>query len=334
VRAPKSAYEKILEELPARIMEVSGGFLKIQASPDVVSPNQNLEAVAHGGINMGVLLGPHYQREMPIVNIGSLPWIFREIEQYEKALNSFLNDDFNKILKQKYRTLILVSGAFASPVIFSRQPIKSLSDLRGLKIRTAGYEVTKIVEELGGQPVNMSAAEAFLSLQEGVVEAAFTIPSNGYDIGYYEVAKYAYDWNFGNLTPWFIIANEKDWESIPAELREKVASEFKKIQSDGFLLTVKERQKTFDLLKGKGVAITQPSEDDISMIKARELLNPIFEDWVRRNEQSGIEKLGISAKSVLAQVLETTGTGGGGDPCYYPTCKCNGGPCKVECCKK
>lgn len=326
---PKSSYQVIIDGLPDRIMKVSGGLLEVQPSPRLIPPSDYLAATRNAVVNMGVLLGPYYQNEAPIINICSMPWIFRNIEKYQEAVDSFLTVDFNKVLKEKFGVVILMALAFPNPVIFSRTQIRSLEDLKGLKVRVPNYEAAKIVKHFGAEIVNVPAAEVVAAVEKGVVDAAVTQSKWGYELGFYEKTKYVYNWEFGNLTPWFVIGNRKAWEGLREGLRREVEAEFKRIQTEGFISTIKEMQKSFDLLKEKGVEIIQPSEADILKIKAPGSLNPIFKDWVALNEKRGIE-----AKSLLAKVLQATGTGGGDDPCYYPTCRCSDGSCKIECCRK
>lgn len=311
---PKSSYQVIVDELPDRITRVSGGLFEVHPSPGLIPPSDYLEATRHAVVNMGVLLGPYYRDKAPIINICSLPWIFRNIEKYQEAVDSFLTEDLNKVLEQKFGAVILMAGVFPNPVIFSRTQIRSLEDLKGLKVRVPGYETAEIAKHFGAQVVNIPGAEVVNALGTGIVDAAVTQPKCAYDFGFYETTKYAYNWKFGNLTPWFVLGNRKAWKGLPEDLRRKVEAEFKTIQTDGFISTIKETQQSFNLLKERGVKITQPSEADISKIKAPESLNPIYKHWVGLNEKSGIE-----AKSILAKVLQATGTGGGDDPCYYPT---------------
>jgi TRAP-type C4-dicarboxylate transport system substrate-binding protein len=326
---PKSSYQVIIDELPNRIMKISGGLFEIDPSPRLIPPSDYLEATRNAVVNMGVLLGPYYRDKAPIINICSLPWIFRNIEKYQEVVDSFLTEDVNKILREKFSAVILMAGVFPNPVIFSRTQIRSLEDLKGLKVRVPGYEAAEIVKHLGAQIVNIPGAEVVHALGAGVVDAAVTQSNWGYEFGFYETTKYVYNWQFGNLTPWFILANRKAWEGLREGLRRKVEAEFKRIQTEGFISTIKETEKSFDLLKEKGVEITQPSGADISKIKAPGSLNPVYKHWVGLNEKKGIE-----AKPILAKVLQATGTGGHGDPCYYPTCRCSDGSCKIECCRK
>lgn len=56
----------------------------------------------------------------------------------------------------------------------STKPIRSAADVQGLRIRTGGPLFARIVESLGGVPVQMAASELFEGLSQGVVDATFS----------------------------------------------------------------------------------------------------------------------------------------------------------------
>jgi len=73
----------------------------------------------------------------------------------------------------------------------SKRPIKTLEDMKGLKIRTMGLEThKKLVASLGGQPVSIAWSEVYTSLQTGVANGQMNpIPIIEF-AKLYEVQKY------------------------------------------------------------------------------------------------------------------------------------------------
>ena len=105
--------------------------------------------------------------------------------------------------------------------LFTKTPVRSLEDLRGMEIRATGISAATI-ELLGGTPVAMSQADAYDALSKGIVKG---------NLSPIEVLK---GWRHGEytshltLTPFlyntlfFVTFNQDKWNSLPEDLRQKV----------------------------------------------------------------------------------------------------------------
>ena len=74
--------------------------------------------------------------------------------------------------------------------LWSKQPIHSLSELAGKKIRVVPSEtLQKAVTAMGAQPTAIPGTELYLALQQGVADGAFTAPNYGLTMKFNEVTK-------------------------------------------------------------------------------------------------------------------------------------------------
>jgi len=105
---------------------------------------------------------------------------------------------------------------------FNRE-IKSIADLKGLKMRIAGLG-GEVLARAGGTPVALAGSEIFTALQTGNIDAAEWVgPYNDLAFGLYKAAKYYYypGWHEPGSTMECLI-NRKAFESLPADLQEIV----------------------------------------------------------------------------------------------------------------
>lgn len=73
-----------------------------------------------------------------------------------------------------------------------REPIHSIEDFRGLKIRFFGLG-SKVLEKVGASPQLIAGGEIFQALELGTIDATeYSMPSVDYQLGFHEVAKYYY----------------------------------------------------------------------------------------------------------------------------------------------
>ncbi|OIQ49196.1 2,3-diketo-L-gulonate-binding periplasmic protein YiaO precursor [Pseudodesulfovibrio hydrargyri] len=97
------------------------------------------------------------------------------------------------------------------------KPVKTLADLKGLKIRSTGNSA-KLIEALGGTPVAQPMPASYQSLQKGVVDGSVhPMESNkGWKLG--EVVKHCTQSQcVGYTTTFFIVMNKRKWNEISPE---------------------------------------------------------------------------------------------------------------------
>lgn len=114
---------------------------------------------------------------------------------------------------------VLYVHAHGPGILASKKPVRSLADLKGLKVRATGLSA-KIVEALGGTPVAMSQPETYEALAKGVVEATLCPIETlkGWKQG--ETIQYVIDASgVGYTTAMFVVMNKDKWTKLPAEVQ-------------------------------------------------------------------------------------------------------------------
>jgi TRAP-type mannitol/chloroaromatic compound transport system substrate-binding protein len=101
-----------------------------------------------------------------------------------------------------------------------RKEIKSLADMKGLKMRTAGI-AGKVMERLGVLTQSLPAGEIYQALEKGTIDAVeFVGPYDDYKLGFYKVAPHYYYpgwWEGCGQTDLYI--NLKAYEELSAEYK-------------------------------------------------------------------------------------------------------------------
>jgi len=99
-----------------------------------------------------------------------------------------------------------------------RKEVKSLADMKGMKMRIGGFG-GKILERLGGVPQNIPAGEIYQALEKGTVDAAEWIgPYDDLKLGLFKVAPHYYypGWWEGS-TQFSLYVNQKAFDGLSAE---------------------------------------------------------------------------------------------------------------------
>ena len=215
------------ERIATRIRDLSGGRIDITvyAAGEVVPAFGVLDAVGNGVADIGHTAAFYWQGKMPAaaffttVPFGLTPgehvaWIDAGGGQ---ALWDALYKPFGVKPFMGGNTGVCMGGWF-------RRELKSLADLRGVKIRSVGLG-GEVYRRLGATPQTTPPAEILTSLQSGVLDAAeFVGPGSDIALGFYRVAPFYYypGFNKPNGTGECIVAL-KTWNALPAELKAVVA---------------------------------------------------------------------------------------------------------------
>jgi len=99
-----------------------------------------------------------------------------------------------------------------------RKEIKTVADMKGLKMRIGGF-AGRVLERMGGVPQNIPGGEIYTSLEKGTIDAAEWIgPYDDQKLGFNKVAPYYYYpgwWEGGPQLDFFI--NQKAYDALSAE---------------------------------------------------------------------------------------------------------------------
>jgi TRAP-type mannitol/chloroaromatic compound transport system substrate-binding protein len=106
-----------------------------------------------------------------------------------------------------------------------RKEIKTLADLKGLKMRIGGFG-GKVLAAIGGVPQNIPGGEIYPALEKGTIDATEWVgPYDDEKLGFYKVAPFYYYpgwWEGGPQLSLYV--NSKAWEALPADMKGAVTA--------------------------------------------------------------------------------------------------------------
>ena len=158
------------------------------------------------------------------------------------ALYEKYPDEFASVFSKRFNQTILGYGVTDNYCIFSTKPIKSVKDLKGLKIGGGGAYLAWL-EGTGATPVQSSLNEGYTSLQTGVYDALITPLGASYGMKLHEVAPYIILVDFGAKMAGVLTINNDKLASLPEDMQQVVINAGKNF-------TIKEAKLTKDKYAG------------------------------------------------------------------------------------
>ena len=183
------------EYFARRVAEMTDNRFQIQvfAAGEIVPGLQVLDAVQNGTVEMGNTALYYYWGKDPAFTFGTaLPFGLNS-----RQMNSWLrfgggSELLNDLLKNFNCVGVAAANTGAQMGGWFRKEIKSVDDLKGLKMRIGGF-AGMILAKLGMVPQQLAAGDIYPALEKGTIDACEWIgPYDDEKLGLYKVANYYY----------------------------------------------------------------------------------------------------------------------------------------------
>ncbi|RLC37742.1 MAG: hypothetical protein DRH33_05555 [Candidatus Nealsonbacteria bacterium] len=169
-----------------------------------------------------------------------------------------------EMVGDKYNVYITKAAFLFPPEIFlsTVKPINSISDIKGMKIRTAGDD-GEVFSKMGASLTMIPGGELYEAMSRGTIDAfQFMSPAGDTSIGLHEVVKYLY------LSPVrqpcsmsMVIVNKSKWEKLPVDLQEVVQTSFLSEAWHFYGRVAQADAEAIQKYQAKGVKIGHPPKE-------------------------------------------------------------------------
>lgn len=280
-----SAVEVAGQEFAKRVEEATGGEVKVQVFPDGVlfggDQNAAVNMLQNGSLDAIILSTSVYASFEPCMNAISLPYLFKDYDQFAAYLEG---EPGQKLLDSLDRLntegLALMIRTFRH-VTNSKQPIEAPEDLQGLKLRVPNNKLwVEFFGPLGANPTPMNFSEVYTALQLGTIDGQENPLEVPLANKFYEVQDYLSI--TGHLSDGYVLAVNQDvWESLDAETQEAVRAAAQETAEFKLERDLSEEDRIVAELEEQGMQVNRLSEEQRAAFqeKARELY-PNFESLV------------------------------------------------------
>lgn len=210
------------------------------------------------------------------------PWVIAKAIEEMYSKNAALRREF-----QQNSVLFMAQCPLDPSIIVSKDPITSLENLKGVKIRTYG-RMGWVFDKLGATPVSIATPEVYTALQRGTIQAAASINWGGI-LGFklQEVADYILESLMGPQAFFAIVMNLDFYNSLPDDLKEMVAQLNSEVPEQGTAILAQGTLEVYNQLKKEGKTINVLSAEEAQRWK--NLVVPgLFDAWVEEVTKAGV----------------------------------------------
>ena len=298
--SPGQAFKKWSD----KVEEACNGKIKIThySAQTLAKQSDQLDAVMSGLADIALLATGAFPGRFPLSELVQLPMLYPNAEVSAKV-NADLLEKY--AASREYKDLKLL-WVFPMPPhgIIKRNPIETMEDWKGQKLRIEGKYENMMVERMGGSGVYMSPMDLYSSIERGVVDGVIFQWDGALVYGIEKVTKYRTEAQF-LCRGMPIVMNKAKWESLPPDIQQK----FNEIGGVSYSteagvaadeLNIKRRQELVDYDKQAGnPGIYELPEAEMARWKAEAKI--VQDTWA-----ADCDKLGLPGTDMLNDALSLT----------------------------
>jgi TRAP-type C4-dicarboxylate transport system substrate-binding protein len=258
--------------------------LEVLSLPEIGLTGFELVRVTRAGlVDVSDIILSYVAGDVPIVEGVDLPGLFPDLDTSVKAHVAFMP----AIKKHEDKLGGVVLGGYLWPgqYIFSRKPVRSPADLKGLKVRVYGTAQTEFARALGMEPVSIAFAETYTALERGTVDAAFTGTYPGFALKFYEVTKFLVDVNYGAVAGTFVMS-KRTWDRLTPELRATLTKLGEEFSTRGWEVGRRTTQEGIDENRKKGMELI-PATPGMAAATKDVVTKVVVPSWLKRAGPDG-----------------------------------------------
>lgn len=253
------------ENLGKKLAAATNGRLSVQMYPSAQlgGEKETIEQTQIGAIQMlrvsAGALGPIVDE----INVVNMPFLFKSIAHSEKMMDGPVGQDLlDRITANASAGLVALCwmNSGARSLYNTKRPIKTINDIKGLKIRVIGNPIfIDMMNALGGNGVAMGYDQVFSALQTGVIDGAENNPPSYVFSNHYTAAKHL------SLTEHLVIPevlafSKRTWTSLSADDQALIKTLARDAQMEERELWKAYERQAMDKAKAAGCEITEMTD--------------------------------------------------------------------------
>jgi len=235
-----------------------------------------------GHISLGRMSG-----DFPIVDASDLAGLSPTLQDLRTVVDAY-QPVLDAFFEQELGLVPLTYQSFQAQILYCREPVTSLGDLKGKKVRAHGASQSDFLTYFGASAVPLAFGEVQQALATGVVDCALTGTLGGYSARWFESAKHLYTLPI-NYAAGVTVANKAAWDQLPASVREFLLALLPELEAGFWDLNAQEGELGIlcnttgpcSLGEPGGMTRHDPSPEDYVLLQEA-LEKAILPGWVKR----------------------------------------------------
>jgi TRAP-type C4-dicarboxylate transport system substrate-binding protein len=250
--------------------------ITVHANGSLIKHPDMLRAVSTGQVNIAEFLLGQFGNEDPVFAADNLPFVaagWDNAWKFYQAQKPLLE---KKLQARGMR--LLYSVAWPGQGIYTKNPLKSVADLKGTKFRTYSPQTARLAELLGASPTVIQVPEVPQAFATGTISAMITSSATGTSTKAWEFVKNYYVTNAFHPKN-VVVVNERAFQRLPETARKALIAAASEAETRGWEFGRQREQAANKELGANGVMLHEP---DAAMNTAyRKVGDTMLAEWLK-----------------------------------------------------
>lgn len=264
-----------------KLEELSNGRITVEyaGGPESIPAFNQGDAVRNGVVDFSVLSAAYYQSLVPEAAVLGYSELSVE-EEWANGGMEFLNELHN----QKLNAQLLGRASGMPCSLYLKEPISSISDLKGKRFRASGTYIP-FIQALGSEAIVMPGGEIYTAIERGVIDGVAWPEGGITDLGLQKQIKYQIKPTYWKVDT-VIIMNLDKWNELSKEDQELINQAARAVEKElpGEIAKFIENERK--VLKEAGIQDIELPADEYLQIASDAAW-----EWVRTNLPDNAQKL-------------------------------------------
>ena len=290
------------------IEEATKGKVKVTIYPggSLFKPREAISAVETGIADIVAFPLGYFAGRFNLTEVATLPMLVPSpsAEVYGRIAQELVETTPEMQREFSGMKLLFLHAGDPYFVVTGNNPVRTLDDLKGLKLRTIGKVPSAAVKKMGATPVMIPMPQLYDASAKGIIDGGLIFKTMILDLKLTEIFDYWLD------VPMYcgfsaVAMNSDKWNSLPTDVQKAVMSVSGMkgaifVSDHGFGVHVSDKLDAMVKKEGHKWERTEFEKEELLKLK-NTVAKPIWEEWV--NE---MEKKGLPGQKVLDKALQLT----------------------------
>ncbi|MFT6403988.1 MAG: TRAP-type C4-dicarboxylate transport system substrate-binding protein [Marinomonas primoryensis] len=248
--------------------------ITVHSGGSLVKHTEIPRSVKTGQVQIGEVFLGILGNENPIYKHDNIPFLATSFEDAQKLWEA-AKPEVSKQL-DKDGMMLLYAVAWPAQSLYSEEPVNTLADLAGTKMRAYSPSTSRLADLMGTTPTTIQVPDIPQAFSTGIIQAMITSPSTGVDSQAWDYVN-----NYTDIQAWIpkniIVVNKRAFRRLDKATQQVILDAAKHAEAAGWTKVAARAEKDKATLVENGMTVSDPSPALLKELRA--IGKTMTEEW-------------------------------------------------------
>lgn len=256
--------------------------ITLHTAQSLFNHSESMKAVRSGQVDLAELQLTQFANQEELYNFESLPYLAKSVDEAMLLWDIAEPYIVKRLARDRIRHLYTVP--WSPQAFYANKELKTVDDMKGLKLRVYNPMGARTGELLGAEPVLVGGGEVPQAFSTGMIDSMITSSAFGASASAWDYVEV-----YNDVQAWFgydqIVMNTRSFDRLPPDLQEVVLSAAETAAARGLEMSIEANRSQMKVLEDHGMVLAPGNPEFIE--EAARLTRQIVDEWVELVGEDG-----------------------------------------------